>query len=72
VNQYKAFLSLRLDDAFRDVAAGVVDVPTPAQLRTLAHPNKHRPVSVHLPSREVPSAAYKPTHGGYPDVKAQA
>ena len=79
MNPYKTSISLRLDAAFRDVAEGIVNVPNPAQLRALAHPHKHRPVSVHLSCREVqvtprPSqaAAYKPTHGGYPSAGARA
>ena len=75
MNQSRASsLSLRLGDAFNDVAAGAVNVPNPAQLRALAHPDQNRPVSVHLTSipldvpqtGRVSSAAYKPTHGGYP------
>ena len=80
MNPYKTSIALRLDDAFRAVAAGIVSVPNPAQLRTLAHPNKRRPVRVHLTSihREGPhagrvsSAAYNPTHGGYPSAGARA
>ena len=85
MNPYKTSISLRLDDAFRAVAfravaAGIVNVPNPAQLRALAHPDQNRPVSVHLTSthREGPhtgrvsSAAYKPTHGGYPSAGARA
>ena len=80
MRSYKADLSRRLGDAFNDVAAGAVNVPSPAQLRALAHPDQNRPVSVHLTSihlegpqtGSVSSAAYKPTHGGYPDVKARA
>ena len=76
MSQYKTCLSLRLDAAFRDVAAGVVDVPNPAQLRALAHPDKRRPVSVHLSSRVSHplglAADYKPTPGGYPSAGARA
>ena len=90
MNPYKTSIALRLDDAFRDVAEGVVHVPNPSQLRALAHPDQNRPVSVHLtstrPAHEevcltpeqalkfygVPSAAYKPTHGGYPSAGARA
>ena len=55
MNPNKASLSLRLDAAFRDVAAGAVHVPSPPQLRALAHPDQKRPVSVHLTST-------RPTH----------
>ena len=83
-------LSRRLGAAFADVAAGAVHVPSPSQLRALAHPDQNRPVSVHLtstrPAHEevcltpeqalkfygVPSAAYKPTPGGYPSAGARA
>ena len=79
MNPYKTSIALRLDAAFRDVAAGAVHVPSPSQLRAMAHPDPQRPVSVHLPSREVRidsspaiAAAYKPTHGGYPSAGARA
>ena len=79
MNPYKTSLALRLDDAFQAVAAGIVNVPNPAQLRALAHPNKYRPASVHLSCRGVGinaspaiAAAYKPTHGGYPSAGARA
>ena len=79
MRSYKADLSRRLGDAFNDVAAGAVNVPSPAQLRALAHPDQNRPSAVHLSCREVqvtsrPSqaAAYKPTHGGYPSAGARA
>ena len=49
-------LSRRLGDAFNDVAAGVVNVPNPAQLRALVHPVQNRPVSVHLTSSRPASA----------------
>lgn len=47
---YTANLSHRLDAAFDDVAAGAVNVPSPAQLRALAHPDQNRPTSVYLTS----------------------
>ena len=89
MNPNKSSMSHRLNDAFNDVAAGaqsgravrrrLFHVPSPSQLRALAHPDPQRPVSVHLPSREVRidsspaiAAAYKPTHGGYPSVGARA
>ena len=73
-------LSRRLGAAFNDVATGAVHVPSPSQLRALAHPDQNRPVSVHLTSihlegpqtGRVSSAAYKPTPGGYPSAGARA
>ena len=65
MRSYKADLSHRLGDAFNYVAAGAVNVPSPAQLRTLAHPDQNRPVSVHLTST-------RPAHGGYPSAGARA
>lgn len=47
---YTANLSHRLGAAFDDVAAGAVNVPSPAQLRALAHPDQNRPASVYLTS----------------------
>lgn len=92
MRSYKADLSRRLGAAFADVAEGAVNVPNPAQLRALAHPDQNRPASVYLTSihRDGPqtgpyrdakeevcvnlptSASYKPSHGGYPTVKAGA
>lgn len=84
---YQADLSRRLDSVFAEQAAQseravrrrVFHVPSPSQLRAMAHPDPQRPVSVHLPSREVRidsspaiAAAYKPTHGGYPSAGARA
>ena len=80
MRNYQSDLSSRLNAAFNDVAAGAVNVPSPSQLRALTHPDQNRPVSVHLTSirldgpqtARVSSAAYKPTHGGYPSAGARA
>lgn len=50
MRSYKADLTYRLDNAFKDVAAGAVHVPSPSQLRALVHPDQNRPVTVLLTS----------------------
>lgn len=60
MRSYKADLSRRLGPVFAEQAA---------QPSTLSDRNLPAPVHrVVVPL----SAAYKPTHGGYPDVKARA
>ena len=63
--QYRANMSSRLDDAFKAVVEDRAVVPNPAQLRNMA---RDAVTDMSLSGRVQPalSAAYKPTHGGYP------
>ena len=65
-------LSRRFGDAFNDVAAGVVNVPNPAQLRVLVHPDQNRPVSVHLTSTRPASAEVRVNMPGRHHLQCQA
>lgn len=63
MRSYQADLSRRLNSVFAEMAA----MPKTTSDRNL--PVTHAVQAMPRPS---PAAAYKPTHGGYPDVKARA